>query len=74
LPLARKIPGLRSLKVSAAIPVALAGKAPYVIAELDFDSMADLQAGMASPEGQATAADVANYAKAPTILVYEPAE
>ncbi|MEO8029110.1 MAG: EthD family reductase [Bryobacteraceae bacterium] len=63
-PLARKIPGLRGFQVSAAPPHALAGTAPYLMAELTFDSMAELQAAMASPEGQATAADVANFAQA----------
>jgi uncharacterized protein (TIGR02118 family) len=45
---------------------------PYLIAELTFDSMADLQSGMASAEGQATAADLANFAGAGvTILAFE---
>jgi uncharacterized protein (TIGR02118 family) len=69
--LARKVPYLRGMKFSAGAPVAIAGTAPYLIAELEFDSMADLQAAVASPEGQATAADVANFASNPTILVYE---
>ena len=51
--------------------MALAGAAPHLIAELEFDTMADLQAGMASPEGHATAADVANFAVDPTLLIYE---
>jgi uncharacterized protein (TIGR02118 family) len=45
---------------------------PYLIAELEFDSMEALQAGMASPEGQAAAGDVANFAQAGvTVLVYD---
>jgi uncharacterized protein (TIGR02118 family) len=71
IPLARKIPHLAGMKFNAAAPNALAGTAPYLIAELEFASMADLQAGMASPEGQATAADVPNFASNPTILIYE---
>ena len=71
IPLARKVPHLRSMKFNAAAPMALAGAAPHLIAELEFASMADLQAGMASPEGQATAADVPNFASNPTILIYE---
>jgi uncharacterized protein (TIGR02118 family) len=34
----------------------------YFLAELWFDSPADLQAALVSPEGQAAAADVANFA------------
>ena len=71
IPLARKVPHLRSINFNAAAPMALAGEAPHLIAELEFASMADLQAAMASPEGQATAADVPNFASNPTILIYE---
>jgi uncharacterized protein (TIGR02118 family) len=72
VPLARKIPGLKSMSFNAGPPVALAGTTPYLIAELGFDSMASLQAALASPEGQATAADVANFAQAGvTILMYD---
>lgn len=70
LPLARKIPGLRSDFVSRGPVRALAGTAPYLVAELNFDSMAGLQAALASPEGQATADDVANFASGgATILI-----
>lgn len=34
----------------------------YRIAELYFDSIEDLQAAMGSPEGQATVADLENFA------------
>ena len=71
IPLARKVPHLRGIKFNAGAPMAAAGAAPYLITELEFASMADLQAGMASPEGQATSADVPNFASNPTILIYE---
>jgi uncharacterized protein (TIGR02118 family) len=70
-PLARKIPHLRNMKFNAGRPVALAGTAPHLVVELEFDTMADLQAGMASPEGQAASADLQNFAEDPTVLVYE---
>jgi uncharacterized protein (TIGR02118 family) len=45
---------------------------PHLIAELEFDSMEAIQAAMASPEGQAAAADLANFAQAGvTLLVYD---
>jgi uncharacterized protein (TIGR02118 family) len=73
VPLAKKIPGVRSYSVSAGKPAVVTGSvSPHLIAELEFDSMEALQAAMASPEGQAAAADVASFAKAGvTLLVFE---
>jgi len=73
VPIAKRIPGLRSYTVNSGTPMMVAGSfAPHLIAELDFDSMADLQAAMASPEGQAAAADVGNFAQAGvTLLVFD---
>jgi len=72
VPLARKIPGLRGMRFNATPPLALAGSAPHLICELEFDSMSDLQAAMASPEGQATAGDLGNFAQAGvTVLAFE---
>jgi uncharacterized protein (TIGR02118 family) len=71
--IAKRIPGLRTMTVSEGDPIALPGTAPHLIAELGFDSMADLQAAMASPEGMATAGDLANFADAgATLLTREP--
>ena len=72
-PLAKTIPGLRSLTISdGAVALLAGGPAPYLVAQLDFDTMADLQAGLASPEGQATAGDLANFAQAGvTLVAYE---
>jgi uncharacterized protein (TIGR02118 family) len=73
VPLAKKIPGLRSYTINSGSPVVIAGnQPPYLIAELEFDSMADMQSAMASAEGQATAGDVANFAQAGvTILAFD---
>lgn len=61
-PLARSISGVREF--TARRCVSLDGTAPpyYLIAQLGFDSLEDLQAGLTSPEGQAAAADLANFA------------
>jgi len=65
IPIASKLPGLRSCIVSSEPPRLMAGnQAPYLIAELEFDSMADVQAAMGSAVGQATVADLANFAQA----------
>jgi len=73
VPLAKKIEGVRSYVVNSAKPAMLAGAfSPHLIAELEFDSIEALQAAMASPEGQAAAADVANFAHTGvTLLVFE---
>lgn len=72
IPLAHKIPGLRSYLINATPVQALAGNAPYLVAELTFDSMADISAALMSPEGQATAADLANFATAgATLLLFD---
>jgi len=50
---------------------ALAGIAPHLVAILHFDSLADLNAALASPEGQAAAADLPNFASGgATLLIY----
>jgi len=62
VPLAEKIPGLASF--TARHCDSLDGSQPpyYLLAELSFASQEALNAGMASPEGQAAGADVPNFA------------
>jgi uncharacterized protein (TIGR02118 family) len=65
VPLAKTIPGLRSYEVNASPVVSPEGPTAYhLIATLTFDSMAAIGAAFASAEGQATAADLANFAQA----------
>jgi len=70
-PLAKAMPGLRTFEFGKAISN-LDGSATDVfwIATLTFDSVEAIQAALASPEGQATVADMANYASggATTVL------
>lgn len=72
-PLAKKLPSLRSFTVSDGQINTPGGQVPYHrIAELTFDSMADLQAAVASPEGEAAVADFANFAGAGvTVMMYD---
>lgn len=60
--LVAKMPGVRRFEVAKC--VAMDGSAPpyYVQAELWFDDHAALQACFSSPEGQAAAGDVPNFA------------
>ncbi len=63
VPLARRIPGLRRYDVSVGGVSTPTGPSPYhLIATLYFDSVAAIQAGFGSPEGQAAAADVGGFA------------
>jgi uncharacterized protein (TIGR02118 family) len=73
VPIAKKIPGLRSYVVNDGPLNVIAGSpAPYLIAELSFDSMPDLQSALSSAEGQAAAADLSNFAQAGvTLMVFE---
>lgn len=63
IPLAYKIPGLKKYVISDGPVAGPAGATDvYLVAILTFDSFADLQAGLASPQGQAAAGDLANFA------------
>ncbi|MEO7339175.1 MAG: EthD family reductase [Caldimonas sp.] len=65
VPLAKKIPGLKSYEVTRGDVMGPEGKhGVYLVAILEFASMEAIGAAMASPEGQATAADLANFAEA----------
>ena len=57
-PVAQRIPGLRKYVQNHATD---RGNVPYAVAELYFDSPEALQAAVASPEGQATLADLGNF-------------
>lgn len=62
-PLAEKLPGLRGLALGACESAGGDGPAPYhLVAELAFDGPGELAAALASPEGQAAAADLDNFA------------
>jgi uncharacterized protein (TIGR02118 family) len=64
VPIAKKVPGLRHYEVTTgSVGMIGGGDSPYhLIAILSFDSMEAIAAALASPEGQATAADLANFA------------
>jgi uncharacterized protein (TIGR02118 family) len=63
IPLAKKVPGLRKYDISQGMIGAPAGPSGiHLVATLYFDSMDALKAGLSSPEGQAAAGDLANFA------------
>lgn len=73
IPLAKKVPGLKHYDISKGNVGTPAGDSGiYLVAALDFDSVAALQLGLASPEGQAAAADLGNFADAGAdLLIFE---
>ncbi|MBP1882523.1 EthD family reductase [Sinorhizobium mexicanum] len=63
IPLAKKLPGLRKYEISSGGISTPGGAADlHLVATLHFDSIADIQSAFASPEGQAAAGDLANFA------------
>jgi uncharacterized protein (TIGR02118 family) len=65
VPKAKKVPGLRRYEVSSGPVETPQGESAYhLVAVLEFDSLAALQTGLGSPEGQAAAGDLANFAQA----------
>ena len=57
-PLGRRLPGLRRYTVSRDV-AAVRGAPYYLVAELEWDTMDELRAAFASPQGRATAEDAA---------------
>jgi uncharacterized protein (TIGR02118 family) len=64
VPLAKKTPGLETYEVTrGTISSVGGGSTPYhLIATLTFSSLATINAALVSPQGQATAADLGNFA------------
>ncbi len=63
LPIAGKIPNVKKVELTKFIGTPEgASPSQYRMAEVYFDNLNDLQAGMGSGEGQATVADLANFA------------
>jgi uncharacterized protein (TIGR02118 family) len=64
VPLAKTLPGLTAYELTHGTIVSVGGgSAPYhLIATLTFSSLAAINAALVSPQGQATAADLGNFA------------
>ncbi len=65
IPLAKKLPGLKKYEVSTGPVKAVQGESPYyLVAILHFASTEAVFEALGSPEGKATARDLANFAQA----------
>ncbi len=63
VPIAKKLPGLRSYLVSdGAVGLPFEPGGIHLVATLEFDSVEAIEMALASPEGQAAVADVGNFA------------
>jgi uncharacterized protein (TIGR02118 family) len=76
IPLAKTIRGLRRYEVSAGPVATPQGTSQFrLVAILTFDSLADIGNALASPEGQATGADLATFATGGVdLLVFDTTE
>jgi uncharacterized protein (TIGR02118 family) len=76
IPLAKKIPGLKKYAVSKGPVASPAGPSGvHLVAILTFDSVAAIQAGFASPEGQAAGGDVPKFASGGAdLLIFDTKE
>ena len=71
IPIAKKIPGLRKYEVNQGPVASPAGPSGlHLIAILTFDNLAAVKAAFASPEGQATAADVPTFASGGVDMIF----
>jgi uncharacterized protein (TIGR02118 family) len=72
-PIALKVKGLRRFEISKVVATADGSPSPfYRTADLYFDDMAAMQKALGSPDGQAAAADIANFASGgATLLICE---
>jgi uncharacterized protein (TIGR02118 family) len=70
LPLVETLPGLRGYSYGFDLAAVDGSESPYFCTFAgDFDDAAALDAALASPEGQAVAADVPNYATGGVVLL-----
>jgi uncharacterized protein (TIGR02118 family) len=69
MPIAAKLPGLKSMRYSMEVEGVMGDSPYFCVAELEFESQEALLAALQSPEGQATAGDVQNYATGGIVLI-----
>jgi uncharacterized protein (TIGR02118 family) len=75
LSIAKKVPGLTSYEVTRGSIAGMGGASPYhLIAALGFSSLASINAALVSPQGQAAAADIANFATGAVDLYFAETE
>jgi uncharacterized protein (TIGR02118 family) len=74
LPLADKIPGLKKVELSRVTGSPMGDSDYHLMAELYFENMDALKAGMSSPEGKASGKDVMSFAKDIVYMMFAEVE
>ncbi len=69
-PLALQQPGLIGLTIGHGTSLDPSQPAPYLVAELDFESEQSMGEALKSPEGRATRKDLANFATGGVTLAH----
>jgi uncharacterized protein (TIGR02118 family) len=72
--LVRRMPHLRSFRYGKVQHPSGTGTGPYLAAEMTYDSQADLDASLASPEGRAAVDDLRNFSDDVTLLTIDLAQ
>jgi uncharacterized protein (TIGR02118 family) len=71
IPLAKKLPGLKKYQVSNGGVAGPGGPSGvHLVATLTFESAAAIEAAFASPEGQAAAGDLSNFATGGADIIF----
>jgi uncharacterized protein (TIGR02118 family) len=66
----KKIPGLRKLEVARITGAPIGEAEYYLVAEMYFDNQDAMQKSLSSPEGKATARDLASFAGTTVTMFY----
>ena len=74
LPIASKIPGLQRVEISRVVGSPMGDPEYYLMAELYFENMEAMKAGMSSPEGKASGKDVMMFAKDIVTMMFAEVE
>ena len=69
-PLVKKIPGLRRLEVARVTGAPIGEAQHYLVAEMYFDDQDSMQRSLSTPEGKATARDLASFAGSIVTMFY----
>lgn len=70
MPLANKLPGLKTASYSFDAKVLGPGKGYFCVFEADFENEAGLMSALGSSEGKAVARDVPNYASGGVTMMH----
>lgn len=74
IPITNKIPGLKKVEVSRMTGSPMGECEYHLMAELYFDNMDALKAGMSSPEGKASGKDLMSFAKDIVVMMFAEVE